>query len=265
MTSYAALEHRFTVDCDDPDAAAYLAKVLVDLRSDGPAETTYVLRHVDGWFDLTFADEDVVRRTTRGHAVAMLLWHVNQECVRRTRPEAVVLHAAAVTTSAGAVVLPAPMEHGKTTTTTGLIRAGFAYLTDEAVAIDPDALTVRPFPKALSIDRGSWPLFPDLAPPLVLTEDQWQVPVSSFGTVETASAKVAAVVFPAYQEGATTQARPLSKAQALMRLCESTFAFPEEAPRNLPALGRLADAVPAFELQIGSLDEAVAAVKELVA
>ena len=57
------------------------------------------------------------------------------------------------------------MESGKTTLTTGLVRAGFCYLTDEAVSFDWETGVIEPFPKPLSIDPGSWFLFPELEPP----------------------------------------------------------------------------------------------------
>ena len=44
------------------------------------------------------------------------------------------------------------MESGKTTLTAGLVRAGFDYLSDEAVAFDWDTLDIVPYAKPLSID-----------------------------------------------------------------------------------------------------------------
>ena len=49
------------------------------------------------------------------------------------------------------------MESGKTTLVAGLVLAGLRYLTDEAVAIRPADGGITPFPKALSVDHGSWP------------------------------------------------------------------------------------------------------------
>ncbi len=261
---FAALQHRFTIEVEDATAAEHLTFVLGDLRTDGPTDTTYRIVHVDGWFDLTFEQTPVVERTTRGHAIAMLLWHVNQECVRRSSPGSVLLHAAAAVRSGVGVVLPAPMEHGKTTTVTGLLRHGYAYVTDEAVCLDPVSLQLSAFPKALSIDAGSWPVFPDLEPGLVLTDHQWQVPVSSFGTIASAPVPLRLVVSPRYVAGASTELLPVSRAAMLMILAECCFEFVDRAERNLTALGRALTGADCYRLQIGDLDEAVRLIDGLV-
>ena len=65
---------------------------------------------------------------------------------------------------AGAII-SGPSGAGKTTFTAALVRAGFGYLTDEALAIDPVTGLLQPYPKALAIKRGSWELLDDLRPP----------------------------------------------------------------------------------------------------
>src|SRR5262249_58546343 len=74
------------------------------------------------------------------------------------------IHAGGVALDGTAVALPAAMESGKSTLTAGLVRAGYAYLTDEAVMLDWETSAVIPFPKPISLDPGSWRLFPELAP-----------------------------------------------------------------------------------------------------
>ena len=73
-----------------------------------------------------------------------------------------VCHAGAVAHEGNGVLFPADPESGKTTLTCGLVRAGFSYLSDEAVAFRPGTSVIEPYPKPLSLDRGSWFLFPDL-------------------------------------------------------------------------------------------------------
>ena len=76
----------------------------------------------------------------------------------------VVCHAGGVARDGSGVMLPAEPESGKTTLTAGLVRHGFDYLTDEGVAFRPGTNIVEPYPKPLSIDVGSWPLFPEFEP-----------------------------------------------------------------------------------------------------
>ena len=114
--------------------------------------------------------------------VASLVQWLNQQAVD---PEyAVMSHAGGVERNGVACVLPADPESGKTTLTTGLVRAGYSYLTDEAISFDWETGEIEPYPKPLSIDPGSQFLFPELAPPSPPgaegeSDGQWQVPPSS--------------------------------------------------------------------------------------
>ena len=170
------------------------------------------------------------------------------------------MHAAGAVRDGVAVLLPAPMEHGKTTTVAGLLRAGYDYLTDEVVAVEPSSLLVHAFPKPLSLDRGSWPVLPELEPPVRLTEDQWQVPASALGAATSPPVRAGLVIVPGYRPGAATELVPLSRPEALVLLAESCFDFRTRPERDLPVLGRLLAGTSCFRLQIGDLDEAVALV-----
>ncbi len=219
-----------------------------------------------GFWQLRCDDVPVFSDATAFHVLGTLLWHVNAQATQRTMPGHVLLHAAAATWDGRAVVLPAPMESGKTTTVTGLLLAGFGYLTDEAAAVSLTDLHVEPFHKSLSVDNGSWPVLAGLR-----EQDaggmpaQWQVPVSSLGTSSLSSrAPVAFVVLPKYVAGADTVLEPLTPATAALELCASTFQFLADPIRNLEGLATLCRTVECYRLTIGDLDAAVTLVRELV-
>jgi hypothetical protein len=181
----------------------------------------------------------------------------------------VACHAGGVARGDAAIVLPANMEWGKTTLTAGLVRAGFSYLTDEAVAFVPGTTTIEPFPKPLSIDRGSWFLFPELEPDAPLASDdykldQWQVVPAAFRSDAVggpASARI--LVFPRYVEGADTALTPIGRAEALVELAKNTFAFNQKARPALDELAGIVRQVACYRLTVGALDDAVAIVERL--
>jgi hypothetical protein len=149
------------------------------------------------------------------------------------------------------------MESGKTTTVTGLLGAGWSYLTDEAAAVDTDG-TVWAYPKPLTIDRGSWPLFPHLEPPEVGgTANSWLVTAPEAGAAVVESASVRSIVFPAYRRDEDTKLIALSPSEAALRLAQSTFQFDQHGARDLRCVSALARTIPAYELTIGALDEAI--------
>jgi hypothetical protein len=183
--------------------------------------------------------------------------------------DALGLHAGGVRHNGVGVALPAPMEHGKTTLTAGLVRAGFDYLTDEAVLLDWERGDNIPFPKPLSIDPGSWPLFPELEPHADLLDDgykdtQWQVAPSDIrADVVGDAGPIQYFVFPNYSEGATTTLTPMRRGEGVIELAKNTFRFNERAHRSLDRLTTVARDADLYRLEIGDLETAVELVTEL--
>ena len=158
------------------------------------------------------------------------------------------------------------MESGKTTTVSGLVQAGFGYLTDEAAAVHIGDLHVEPFPKSLAVDSGSWQVLEAMAPYDVGgMPRQWQIPVSTLPTGLLASrAPVAFVVLPRFVPGSDTTLEPVSRATAVMQMSASTFQFLDAPQRNLDVLARVATASRCYQLTIGSLAHAVDLLDQLM-
>jgi hypothetical protein len=271
--TFRALEHVFEVRTADDDLARRVADVYRDLAVPGPATAgsavvvyELVPGTAPGFWQLLCDGDPVFGDATASRVLGLLLWHVNAQATQRPMPGHVVLHAAAATWAGRAVVLPAPMESGKTTTVTGLLLAGFGYLTDEAAAVSTADLHVEPFHKSLSVDDGSWQVLAALR-----DQDaggmpsQWQVPVSSIAASSLSSrTPVAYVVLPKYVAGADTALTPISRAEAVLELCASTFQFLDDPVRNLEGLAALCRSVECYRLTVGDLDAAVAEVRDLV-
>ena len=75
-----------------------------------------------------------------------------------------VLHAAGVVVGDVVVALPGAPQAGKSTLTTQLVVDGYGYLTDEVLGLAPQSLGVVGFPKRITLELGSWSLFPDIDP-----------------------------------------------------------------------------------------------------
>jgi hypothetical protein len=163
------------------------------------------------------------------------------------------------------------MEAGKTTLVAALVRAGFGYLTDEAVAFGWDDHNIEPYPKPLSVDPGGWELFPELEPDFDLATDsskvtQWQLAPSDIrsGTVGRRCA-ARFVVFPRYENGTETKLESMNRATALIELAKNTFAFKDQAHRALETLDAIVREVECFRLSMGDLDAACELVSGLSA
>lgn len=278
-----ALDLTFTVASDDPEIVAYLDGVLASLATHEDAELVYVVRRRDeggGLYDLRLAGGDPVVGVHDTPAVlSRVLWDYNHRAIRTASAD-LLLHAAAVVTPAGVIVLPAPAESGKSTLVAGLTRHGYGYVTDECAAVDgltehrAELLgppTVRAYPKPIGLDPGSWPLFGSLLADDPLQLDKRWLPGSVAGPGALAAhpapgarLPLAAVVFPRHEAGAATELVPLGPGAATVTLARNAFRLDEQPQRSLAALAALATAVPAFTLAVDDLAEACATIDRLV-
>ena len=201
-------------------------------------------------------------------AAGYIQWHVNQEAVRSDRGRHLILHAAAVQRGGITVVLPAPMDSGKSTTTAGLLKDGYSYATDEAVALDRRSFRIDSYPKALALDRSAVHLIGSVQPPSSHSEPeehQWHVPWWGIGAAGTFDQAVPDLfVLPRYQEHAVTKIELMSPGEAAFQLASSTFEFSMRPQENLEAAAHLAATTPVYKLAIGDLGDAVAAINSVV-
>jgi hypothetical protein len=269
---FRALGYCFDVSSDDAELLSRASRCYQDLTREPGADDEVVRYHFaagteSGTFRLFCDGEPVLGTGPAAQVLATLLWHVNARTTQRPSANHLVLHAAAAVRDGRTIVLPAPMESGKTTTVSGLVQAGFGYLTDEAAAIHVDDLHVEPFPKSLAVDNGSWHVLEAMAPYDVGgMSRQWQIPVSTLPTGSLAArSPVAFVVLPRFVPGSDTILEPVSRATAVMAMSASTFQFLDAPEGNLDVLARVATASCCYELTIGSLAHAVDLLDRLMA
>lgn len=266
-----ALGHDFDVETV-PELASYVDDVFGALATEGTAAHHYRLTPEEGTgtpnWHLRFDGETIMTSRSKGFLYSYLCWHVNQQAIAGC-DSLLLLHASCAADRDGrAVLLPASMESGKTTTVAGLVRSGLRYLTDEATALDLDSGRVVAYPKPLSVDEGSWKVLPDLEPTgdgvSEFLKAQWQVPADRFGTVAR-SAVPALVVSPAYTEGVGVEIEELSPAKALLTLAQNAFNLSTFDEPGFRLLEQIARRCPAYRIRYGNLDAMVETVRRLLA
>ena len=180
------------------------------------------------------------------------------------------LHAGGVQARGVGIVFPAKSGSGKSTLTAGLVRAGHAYLSDEAIALDWDTHVIEPYPKPISLDPGAYPMFTDWSPDFAdgnraETAPQWHV---AAGAIRHAAVgqqcEVGYIVFPEYQPDAGTRLEPISKGRALLEMCKNTFRFNQQGRRALDHLGEVVRTANCYRLPMDNLDDAMQLVSALV-
>lgn len=277
---YTGLGVRWRFETTDGELAAFLQAALAPLRSDEPDAATVAsptrryrvigARHDSPDAGLIALDGFVVNRTgVGGDPAGFLLWHMNQ-LVSTGSQHLLLVHASAVVDprTDGAVVFPASMNSGKSTLVAGLVRDGFRYVTDETVGLDPATLLVHPYPKAIGLDPGSWPLLPEFTPAerdrfVALSPGKWFSPISTVGAGPAARRPrpVVALLFPRFDADGTTSCAPVEALDAALALAHNCFNLAAVGQAGVDAIATVAGSVPAARLTMADLPDAVAAVR----
>lgn len=260
---FVALGHDFRVRTTEAALGVFLDQAFSALARPGAAAVTYSIVETAGTGvearHAFYRDEQRLISSDRpSQVLEYLVWRVNQEVART--PDALLVHAAAAEREGVGVVLPAPMEAGKTTLVAGLVRAGWRYLTDETVAIDDRTGLIQPYPKPLSVDRGSWTVLAELAPevgPRVAPylKDQWLVAPDAIRP-HAVGGPVAPSLIVAhhYRAGAETRLEPAGPAEIVALMAEQTFNFRVAAGTNLDRLAAVVAGARCYRLTVGDLD-----------
>ena len=276
---FRCLGYVFRLRCDSEIAAERIRLVL------GPFEVpseqvpsrvpptpnlppVYSLREVADDWKVLYGKELLFGPERFDEALSHLLWHISADMPRFTGSY-LLIHAGAVASPSGdAIIIPGDSGSGKTTLVAGLIRKGFAYLTDEAAAIDPVGRQLYPYPRALTLKRGSFPLFAELEDAeidkVVRLEEQWLIPPATLGAnVALGPCPVRWVVSVRYHSGEPTRLEPITPGNAVMELGRRVMNVPHYGARALPLLAEVARGARSYRLVTGDLDDAVTELEEL--
>lgn len=162
--------------------------------------------------------------------------------------DAVVFHAAAAEFDSGVVLFPGVSNAGKSTLITQLVHRGYKYLSDEAVPVTGADYSAIPFPKSISIDRGSQAIlapFTGVEP----THAAIDVDPRSVGPGRISSGgPVNKIIFPTYQSSSPTIIEPLEPFQVFERLLRNSFAFDLAGQAAFDVIVSLSNNVEAFAL-----------------
>ncbi len=265
--SFTCLGFPFSIAVDDPDLqAVFDVAYAACVSTDTPATRVRVERTAESDRDhlsLYIDDVLVLESTTRASVLDRVVWEVNQGVIR-ARPQVLLLHAAAVELEGRAMVIAARSGAGKSTLAAALVRAGYGYLTDEAVAFDPDVGSVVPYPKPIALHEDVWPLFPELAPVPsgasgFASTVRYVTPAELGGIVGGASAP-AMVIVPSRKPASRARMHPLSRAEAAMSLAEQAFSFLDAGSAALRVLARLLQGCDCYRLEYDDLEDAVGSI-----
>ena len=152
---------------------------------------------------------------------------------------------------------------GKTTTSLALVRSGWSYLSDDAIALrelpGTDTVAAMAFRKGFSCTQIGWEALATNTPVARngyrLADDKWLIEMSDYAPNQTESGCVPSlVVFPIVSDQRRSTIEPIGDAQGLLKLIPQSSGITvqrDTARAHMKMLGRLADQVQFCELRAG--------------
>ena len=271
---YRLLGVTFRVRYGDRELEHWVHPVLAHLQTEAveaPDHTLTAARILDYLF--LFCDNDYMHfgHTAKGLA-PQLKFALLDRAIRR-QSHILHLHAGVVAKDGQLVLLPAKSGSGKTSLTARLVAAGCEYFSDETALLEQGSGGVRPVPLSLCVkDSGTELLgqyFPGLAElPIHRRQDGLQIrylpPPKASLPPDDAPRPATLLVFPRHVEGAPTELRPLSAAEAFRRLLEESVAIPRPLTlADAATLVGVVEGLRCFALSGGDLDAAAQAILDL--
>ncbi len=270
--AFRAMGYPFSLVSDMPEVEEAASRLFRSWIVDTNASDHHIydLRALEDGVGALYKDGLHVQRGN--DAGAMLTWVVADVSAKvlAHADDVVTVHAGAVSRHGVAVLLPAPPNHGKTTTTIGLVRAGFDLLSDECAAIGLSDGDVHSFPRPLIVSPESMELFPELRsslPPWVqgFRNPSFLLPAEDVrpGCLAGPS-RAGFVVAPRYEAGGPTTLEPMSRADMLALLLSQTFNLSVVGSAGVERLAEMLRDAECYRLRIGHLPGAIELIRSLV-
>ena len=209
---------------------------------------------------------------TGRHRLAPLLQGIIGLKALRDFQYVIALHAAALVSADGVLLLAGRSGCGKSTVSAALLSAGWQYLSDDTILLSSASLNVVPMPYSLGLKRGSWSLLAGWLPhldllPVHLREDGKEIrylppPGADFRRER----PVRWIGFPHRSENGETVVRRLGRLEGLYRVLEHCCAVPRALEAtDVHQLIQWTARLQFFEFAMGDLSNAVAQIQAITA
>ena len=183
-----------------------------------------------------------------------------------------LIHAAVIERDGRTVLLPGPSGAGKSTLCAALLARGWRLLTDEIAMVRPQDGRLQPHPRPISLKDGAIDIVAGMLPDAHFSERFAHATKGAIAfmrpptrSIEMAgeTATPAVVAFPRYRPGSGLELARIEKAQAFMRLIESSANYLMLLETGFETLANLVESCDHYSLVYESLEDAVAVIERL--
>jgi hypothetical protein len=223
-----------------------------DEDDDARSVATLDVDRLGGGYELTGMRVVEPERGSLGEIRRAVRYHTTRAFVE-ARTERFWVHAAGACRGRRAMLLAGHRGRGKSTLVTSLARAGWRYLSDEAVPLDMADDRAAPFPLTPNVRIGSGR---SLTPEAVAALDKHDVELGP-GSICREAVRITELVFVRYVPGASASLAVATPGEAALELLESCLNFLHHGSRAVQYAADLARRLPATRLTFGDVDAAV--------
>ncbi len=184
-------------------------------------------------------------------------------------PDHLQLHSSSLEVNGAGVIFPGHAGSGKSTLTVGMMTCGWRYLCDEFALLNMETLSLDPYPRAICIKEGAFPVMRALGIPfearqrfckgakgwvdLIHPHRAFGKRNSTLAGVIGRSCPVRFVVFPQFEPQATPSLMPLTRAEAVLALHAVCFNLLPDRERALKVLTEAVRGAECYRLVTGDI------------
>jgi len=232
--------------------------LLVDSATIPGAAYDLMSRGSEPFWSLWFGDDNVYAGTSSYDIAYTVINEVIRQCIYFNK-NGCAIHAAAIESGGGGVLLPGVSGCGKSTFTSWLVTNGANYLTDELVMLAEPDFRISSFTRPISIKNGSIPV---IATFLNVKQDEIvsgrngiMLPHRLLNQNSLAmTPPLSLVLFPQYQAGAEPQISKISPAAGCLKLMECFVNARNVSGHGITYIADLARRIPIYQLVYGSFE-----------
>ena len=202
----------------------------------------------------------------------MLEWGLNW-CVASRGHRHLLLHAGVVARAGLGVLIPAVPGSGKSTLTAALAGRGFRLLSDEFGVVRLRDHRLLPLVRPIALKNESITALAAFAPEAVIGptfrntrkgDVAHVAPTRESVAARNESAVPALVLFPQFRRGAALSIEAVDDALAFVKISGNSFNYEILGERAFEAVARLVQGCRCYRITYGDMEQAVAAVSELL-
>lgn len=252
--------HKVTVYVEDTEVLSILKQwfqAILTIHCQTIVRELWIIKHLDKYL---LKDESAIIKTQSD--LLSVLVTAKYEIITsliKARPDLLWFHAGAVADTNGAIILPGIGGSGKSTLVVELLKQGWNYLSDDAIALDLETDYLYPFPQTPRVRKNlNQPL--SVSEVAKLPKSAIEIPSNQLVRDPT---PIKQVIFPRYTFASQTILTSYSPGNIVMELLRNCINFTDHQQKAMNKLCEIFSIKPGWRIQFSDYQDAVKVIRNL--